>query len=199
VLALLQLPSGTDATGKPVPRVLRLAPEGHSALQQFEAWVEPQLASCGDLGQMTDWAGKLVGAVARLTGIVHMVEYADTSAPWERPIRQDSVECAIALGHYLIQHARAAYAEMGADPVIADAKHILAWIRRTEYRHFTRRDAFEGTKGRFKRVEAMKPGLKLLMEHGFIRLRDTVERPGPGRKPSLTYDVNPSAHNSHNS
>src|SRR5262249_23426688 len=126
VLALLQLPAGTDATGKPVPHVLRLSPEGYSALQQFEAWIEPQLAPLGDLGQMTDWAGKLVGAVARITGIVHMVEYADTSAPWERPIRQDSVERAIALGHYLIQHARAAYAEMSADRVIADAKHLLA-------------------------------------------------------------------------
>jgi hypothetical protein len=199
VLALLQLPSGTDATGKPVPHVLRLAPEGHSALQQFEAWVEPQLAPCGDLGQMTNWAGKLVGAVARLIGILHMVEHADTSAPWERLIRQDSVECAIDLGHYLIQHARAAYAEMGADPVIADAKHILAWIRRTEHRHFTKREAFEGTKGRFKRVEAMEPGLKLLIEHGFIRPWDAGERPGPGRKPSPTYDVHPYTHNSQNS
>ena len=81
---------------------------------------------------------------------------------------------------------------------MADAKHMLAWITRTEHRHFTKREAFEGTKGRFKRVEAMEPGLKLLIEHGFIRQRDAVERPGPGRKPSPTYDVNPSTHNSQN-
>jgi hypothetical protein len=114
-------------------------------------------------------------------------------------ICKDSVERAIHLGRYLIAHARAAYAEMRADPVIADAQHLLAWMTRAEKQHFTKREAFEGTKGRFKRVEAMEPGLQLLIEHGFIRPRVPTERPGPGRKPSPTYDVNPCyAHNAQN-
>jgi replicative DNA helicase len=165
-------------------------------LQQFEAWLEPQLAPFGALGHLTDWAGKLVGAVIRLTGILHMAAHADAPAPWEIAISQDSVVRAIRLAEYLIPHARAAYAEMGADPVIAEAKHLLAWITREGKQRFTKRDAFEGTKGRFKRVEALEPGLKLLMEHGFLRPREPGQRPGPGRKPSPTYDVNPYAHNS---
>ena len=107
-------------------------PRGTARCSILKPGSSRSFAPFGDLGQMTDWAGKLVGAVARLTGIFHMVEHADTSTPWERLIRQDSVERAIVLGHYLIQHARAAYAEMGTDPIMADAKHMLAWITRTE-------------------------------------------------------------------
>jgi hypothetical protein len=88
---------------------------------------------------------------------------------------------------------------MGADPVIADAKHLLTWIIRETKTHFTKRDAFEGTKGRFRRVEAMEPALRLLTEYSYIRRREPENRAGPGRKPSPTYDVNPfSAHNSPN-
>ena len=179
---------------------LRLAPEARDTFQQFEAWLEPQLGPFGELGSMTDWAGKLVGAVARLTGLLHVADHANVAAPWEMAIGIDRVKRAIHLGEYLIQHARATYAEMGADPVMADATHLLTWITREAQTHFTKRGAFEGTKGRFRRVEAMEPALRLLMEHGYIRQRELENRTGPGRKPSPTYDVNPfSAHNSPNS
>jgi len=38
---------------------------------------------------------------------------------------------AIALGRYLIVHAQAAFGLMGADPVVADARHLLAWLDHT--------------------------------------------------------------------
>jgi hypothetical protein len=191
ITRLLTLACDTDDPGQPVAHILQLAPMAGSRLQQFAAWLEPQLGPFGELGSMTDWAGKLVGAVARLTGILHMVEHADGAAPWEIAISLDSVERAIALGQYFLQHARAAYAEMGTDPVLADAKYVLEWSSRAGIQHFTKREAFEGTKGHFKRVAALEPSLKLLMEHGFIRQRHAAARPGPGRKPSPTYDVNP--------
>src|SRR5262249_58823621 len=87
------------------------------------------------------------------------------------------------------------------DPVVSEARHILAWIHRIQHTAFTRRDLFEGTKGRFRQVGALALPLDLLIRHGYIRERDPEERPGPGRKPSPTYDVNPliGSQNSHNS
>jgi hypothetical protein len=199
VLTLLEMPFEMDDKGNPLVHTLTLTTEASALMQQYEAWVEPQLAMFGNLGHMTDWGGKLVGAVARLTGILHLADHVTEATPWKIEISAHTVIRAIRLGHHLVEHARAAFAEMGADPVVADAKHLLAWITRQECHAFTKRDVFEGTKGRFKRVEAIEPALHLLVAHGFIRQRSTEHRSGPGRKPSPTYDVNPSvgSHHSH--
>lgn len=174
-------------------------------MRQFAAWVEPQLAKFGDLGHMTDWGGKLVGAVARIAALLHMAGNSGAVAPWHDAVPLDTVERAIQIGMYLIPHARAAYGSMGADPDVADALHILAWVKRTATPSFTKREAFEALKGRFKRAVDMDPALNRLVEHEYIRLQPQDNQVGPGRKPSPRYDVNPAvfashnAHNAHNS
>src|SRR5262249_30902621 len=55
----------------------------------------------------------------------------------------------------------------------------------------TRREIFEGTKGRFEEVARLQPALEFLARHGYIRERQAVDHPGPGRKPSTVYEVNP--------
>jgi hypothetical protein len=83
--------------------------------------------------------------------------------------------------------------------VVDDARHILAWIRRREGSTFTKRDAFDGVKSRFHRVEAMEPGLSLLVAHGYIRERVHQQAAGRGRPPSPVFEVNPASHKSHKS
>ena len=65
---------------------------------------------------------------------------------------------------------------------------------------FSKRDAFEGTKGRFKKVADLEPAIALLCDHGYARERVVEDRLGPGRRSSPIYDVNPHLHsqNSHN-
>jgi len=191
MLKLLRQVPGTDQEGKPVPHQLTMAPEAQKAFRDFERWVEPQLAELGALGSMTDWAGKLVGAVARIAGNLHLAEHIAGVAPWERPIQQQIVEGAIKVGEYLIPHARAAYAEMGSDPVVEDAKYILRWLEEKELENFTRRKLHQEMRGRFKHAQELEPPLALLIEHGFIRGRIDDKHSGPGRKPSATFDVNP--------
>jgi hypothetical protein len=82
---------------------------------------------------------------------------------------------------------------MGADPVVEDAKFVLAWVARKGLDSFSERDAFEGTKGRFKKVDALRPALALLINHGYVRPLGTDARTGPGRRPSPVYQVNPLA------
>jgi len=190
VTALLNLPFGTDANGDPGPHLLRLAPDAQASLRDFDTWLEPQLAEFGELGGMTDWAGKLVGAVGRIAGILHMVLMAHTSAPWESTILGATFDRAIRIGKYFIPHARAAFAEMGADAVVGQAKTILRWIETQDAREFTKRDVHQALRGRFKRVEELDAPLEMLRAHGYIA-RLSEASAGPGRKPSPKFEVNP--------
>lgn len=194
VLTLLALREVRDHHGEPAPHILRLAPEGERQLREFDAWVEPQLSEFGDLGSINDWGGKLTGAVARLAGILHMVEHAELPTPL--PISDRTVQAAIKIGHYLIPHAKAAFQQMGADPEVEAAKHVLRWIERSGRKDFSKRDAFQGTKGRFKRVEKLEPALEILAKHDYIRELPRRTEPGPGRKKSPTFRVNPFAQKS---
>lgn len=191
VLGLLDLPWRTDEHGAKVPHALRLSDEAARVLERFMAWLEPQLGEYGELGSMTDWGGKLAGAVVRLAGLLHMADHYAGGAPWQRPIDGETFERAVRIGEYLIPHARATFAEMGTDPDVEAAKRVLGWIERNGRESFTKRDAFEGTKGHFKKVDALAAPLRLLAEHQFIRERPADAPTGPGRRPSPTYDVNP--------
>jgi transcriptional regulator with XRE-family HTH domain len=58
VTALLALPFGTDENGDPWPHLLHLSSDAQARMRDFEVWLEPQLSEFGELGGMTDWAGK---------------------------------------------------------------------------------------------------------------------------------------------
>jgi len=189
--ALLDLPFEQDAEGNPVTQLLQLSSDAAERARAFEARVEPMLAEFGVLGHMTDWGGKLVGAVMRIAGLLHMIDHAGEGSPWAAQIQPGCVDRAIRIGEYLIPHARAAYASMGADPVTEDAKRVLAWVRKQGLASFSKRDLFQGLKGYFKRVAQIEPVLALLQEHGYIRQQAAESRSGAGRKPSPVYEVNP--------
>ena len=87
-----------------------------------------------------------------------------------------------------------AVADKGADAEVENAKHVLQWIGRKAVTSFSVRDAYQGLKGRFKKVSELQPALKLLEEHEYLRLRREPERKGRGRRPSPAYDVNPYVH-----
>src|ERR1035438_8437255 len=107
-------PPRRDAAARPTPSALPCS-----------AWLEPQLSEFGELGRMTDWGGKIVGATVRIAGLLHMADLAGADSPWTLPIPLATIERAISLAMYLIPHAKAAFAEMGADEIIEKAKAIL--------------------------------------------------------------------------
>ena len=92
---------------------------------------------------------------------------------------------------FLIQHALAAFAQMGADPAVADAKYVLRVLADRDIDQFIKRDLFQLVKGRFKTMEPLERALAVLEEHGYVRPLVEPERSGPGRKPSPTFAINP--------
>src|SRR5262249_32342592 len=66
ILALLHMEPAVDPDGNPTPHVLKFAPDALALFSEYRAQVEITLRPDGELGTMTDWGGKLCGAVARM-------------------------------------------------------------------------------------------------------------------------------------
>ena len=163
-----------------------------SALETLRDWLrtlEPRRAADGDLGHVAGWASKLDGAVIRLAGLLHIATQVE-EAGYRQPIGRGTVAAAIILGEYFLVHALAAFAAMGADDRLADARAIVAWARRERLRTLTRRDAHRAHQARFPKADDLDSVLTLLVDRGWIaRLTDPSR--GPGRPTSPRYAVNP--------
>jgi hypothetical protein len=174
------------------PAVLPLTDPARKALAEFRREVEPRLRKdTGDLADLRDWASKLAGATVRLAGLVHLGEHLANG--WGQPVELDTMERAIQLGRYFTAHARAAFRQMGLDPLIADAQQLLGWIARTSAAEFTRRDLFDGVRSvRFQKVADIDEPLAQLVEHGYVRLVAASETTRRGGRPSSPrYQTNP--------
>ena len=172
-------------------------------MQDFERWLEPQLAEGESLSMLAGWANKLAGGAARIAGSLHILGALSTGRPWHRPIDAETVAAAIALARdYFLPHAQAAFAQMGADGKIADARHVWANIarRRNEFSEcsenggacLSRRDIHQWNRRRFPNVEALDPVLALLVDRYYLRPIQGNGVPGRGHA-SPRYEVNPMA------
>jgi hypothetical protein len=175
-----------------VPTVLTLDKAAAELLLGFERELEPRLgAGTGDLAHLAGWAAKLAGATCRIAGLLHLADHLRDG--WARPISADTFADAVRLAGYLVDHARAVFDLMGADPRVDDAYWLLDWINRTNQTQFTRRDAHVAApRGRFPKATSLDPALTLLEEHGYLRRVD-ADPVGPkgGRPPSPRFLVNP--------
>jgi hypothetical protein len=181
------------------PFVVKLTADGRQAWQRFtRAHALERNAEDFPPHLAGPWS-KLRGYAARLALIVHCLRWAAGEDVGE-DVDGESMERAAKLVAYFKAHARKVYAVIDADRRVADARKILRWVRANRLEHFQKRDAYQALKGTFKTVEDLEPLLNLLERHGYIRLEVTQDRPGPGRKPSPHYEVNPQTHsqNSHN-
>jgi replicative DNA helicase len=177
------------------PTVLTLEPQAGELLLGFERDLEPRLAAdSGDLAHLAGWAAKLAGATCRLAALLHLASHLHDG--WAQPIRAETFAGAVRLADYLIEHARAVFDLMGADPRIDDARWLLDWIARTNRVQFSRRDAHRAApRGCFATATDLEPALRLLEEHGYLRRVDpepSQDPRGRGRPASPRFLVNPS-------
>lgn len=79
------------------PVRLTFSPEAAQTFLEHRRRTEPRLrANGGDLGHMTDWGSKYDGAVARISGLIHLA--TDVTNAWRYPISGDTMRAAIRLG-----------------------------------------------------------------------------------------------------
>ncbi|MER6251366.1 DUF3987 domain-containing protein [Streptomyces sp. NPDC001584] len=173
------------------PLVIQLTPEADRALISYEERLEPQLkAKGGRLGHIDKWAGKLVGATARIAGLLHLAAHVDGGS--HDPITEATLRAAIEIADYFTAHALTVFDLMGADTSLARARALLTVLEHNGWESITRRDLFAKlSRSEFPTVAELEPALALLEEHGYLRT-DTPPRTGKrGRPPAPRYLIHP--------
>jgi hypothetical protein len=142
----------------------------------------------GALGDIRDWAGKQVGAVLRIAGLLHITE---DDVPEAIPISADTMDRAIAIAGYYAEHARIMYRLMRGRSGHADARTVREAIRNLGS-PTTRRDVYRKLHNRaaFASSDDLSAPLALLEEYGYIkRVKATTDK---GGRPSEQIFMNPS-------
>lgn len=163
-----------------------LSEEATSVLKAL--YLDNESRLCTDLAEIADWVGKYVGAVLRIAGLLHAAEHHGFLDFTE--VSGQTMENAVRIGEYFLEHARAAYSLMGADPVNKQGEYLLDAIKRGQANEFSRRDAMRMCR-RFHTTESLQPVLNRLCEYGYIAPKPTEPVPGVGRRPSKVYLTNP--------
>lgn len=141
-----------------------------------------------DLAEIESWAGKYTGAVLRIAGLLHIAE--NNGIPEFSDVSEQTMKNAARIGEYFLEHAKAAHALMGADPVNKQGEYLLSKIQKAQVREFSRRDAMRMCRG-IKSAETIQPVLNRLCEYGYIAPKPTEPVMGVGRRPSEVYLTNP--------
>lgn len=182
---LFQLLEGVPA---PVtaPTVLTLSEAAREAWLDMAQAIENEQGEGGRYESISDWTGKLPGAVAR---IACLFELASTGLGAE-VVGFDSMDDAISLARLLIPHAQAAFALLGTDATDVDAAAVVRWVRAHHLTVFTKRDAQKAQEGRFRNVERLQKALDRLEHQDVVR---AFKRHNKGAPPSSCFAVNPKA------
>ena len=174
------------------PELIRLSPEADKLLEEFACAVESRLKT--EYSDIPDWAGKLVGTVLRISGLLcraanaHCSDFLDLSD--SIIVDEETMASAIAVGRYFTEHSRAAYSLMGADDLIKQSQYTLDAIMKNGLLEFSRRDIMRMCRS-FKKVEQVQPVLNHLADLGYVALKETEQTFGKGRPANPTYLVNP--------
>jgi Protein of unknown function (DUF3987) len=175
------------------PFMLRLSTEGRKEWHQFTADHACDLNRPDFPDYLRGPWSKLRGYAGRLALIVHCLRWAAGEIGSDTAdIDGESVARAVALVDYFKGHARRVYAAMDADPAVKLARRLLKRLAQHEGFAFTHRDAYRWLRGPgVSKTADVDPALHLLERLGYVRPAPSADRPGPGRKPSETFEVNP--------
>jgi replicative DNA helicase len=187
IMGLLRLPVQRSRVG--------LDNAAQDLLREFITRLEVRMRQGGDLAHLHDWAGKLAGAVVRISGVCHAVECQQQgSPPWDVEITAVTVARAIRLSEeFLIPHAQTTFGEMGADPELVKASQVLRVVLAWDGENVSRSELHQRLRGggQFRKPADLDRPLALLEEYGWLRAMPDPERTGPGRSRSPRYEINP--------
>ena len=180
ILDLLNISPGTQA-GE-----LRLDSEADECAKQYFEALEARLV--GDLSSIDDWGGKHFGNMLRIAGLIHCAK--PPTAPSAYLISRDTIEQAIKISRYFLEHAKFAYSQLGADKTLRGARMVLKRLEEQDKRELTKYQILRLCRSEFSKVDDVVPVIELLIEYGYLKER-TYSAPTGGRPRGNGYLLNP--------
>lgn len=169
---------------------LTLTPAAFVAWRAYALEVERDRAPGRQYHGLLDWSGKLPGLVARLAGLLHVVQGA-MGAHITPAVEEATMGAAVRLGRYAAAHAVAAFGLMGGDPALDGARTLLTWLTRQGLATFTKREAHAAHRATFRTAASLNAPLAELVALGWIRPAIDPSRNGKPGRPSESYIVYP--------
>jgi len=164
----------------------KLSKDAYHKWLEYSQLVESLMGTdIGHLAHITDWAGKLSGAIARIAAVLHFMRYR-TSESQENEIGLEDMQAAVKIGHCLINHALVVFDLAHADPAKEIAVLILNWALEEQRKTFSFRDCQRRFR-RYKKNE-LGAGIGILKKHEMIY--EWKLQPEVGR-PSDIFELNP--------
>lgn len=172
--------------------IITLSQEADALIEAFAERLEPELNRT--YADIVDWAGKLVGNIQRIAALLCRSSvcrnHGFLAATDPLVVDGETMKNSIRIGEYFMEHARAAFMLMGADPVISQSKKVMDVVTNNRMTEFTRRDLMRLCRN-FKKAEDVQPVLTQLVDYGYIAPKENKDYSGKGRPPAQIYLVNP--------
>jgi hypothetical protein len=172
-------------------KIITLDEKAYGFLKGFAEKIEPMLID--ELSEIVDYAGKLVGTVLRIAGLLYIAGHMPLGQD-ELILPEDCMRSAIAIGEYFLEHAKAAYQLMGADEAAEQCKYILRQLKKSQPSAVTVRDIMRVCQ-KFKTAESISAPLARLCEYGYLKeIQAEQSENGKGRPPARQWEVNLAAY-----
>lgn len=163
---------------------ITLSADAVAIARPFYGEVAARRVEGGDMDDPHGWTGKLRGNVFRIALALHLL--ADGGPMIDGP----TMEAAVAWSDYLHRHFIAAMGEISEPSDVHHARRLIAALGRRGKLVMTARDMFKLVlDSALPDMDAFRPVLDLLTEHGAIRPRQPL--PGKPGRPAEQYEIHP--------
>ena len=171
------------------PATCTLDDAARTALADYHATLEPDLAIGAPLEEHAEWVAKMLASVARYAGLLHLSEHHTT----DTPITVDTMNRAIDLGRYWLGQAQALRDAGRLWGENAAAQELLEWVAETGQAEVT---FAEIRRGRGDTAADLIPIIERCVAAGWLHpTTDALWTTSAGRKgkPSPVFEVWPAA------
>jgi hypothetical protein len=118
--------------------------------------------------RLKEWASKFHGLVARLAGLLHLVDRAFEESPGGERVSGDAVRRAILIGEYLAEHAPHVFESAHHDDAWAGARAIESKILEKGLATVDEHYLMHYGPGSYRKKARLGPALAVLEDYGFL-------------------------------